>query len=113
MCAASSHMAFLAAASDAPVVSTVNPSPILADATAISFFGPLMLTALSVPFLKEKVGPRRWAAVVVGFIGALIVVRPGHAEFDWHALLIVASTVCSSFYQLFSRRYGQTERPDA
>jgi drug/metabolite transporter (DMT)-like permease len=51
--------------------------------------------------------------VVVGFIGALIVVRPGHADFEWHALLIVASTVCSAFYQLFSRRYGQTERPDA
>jgi hypothetical protein len=49
----------------------------------------------------------------VGFIGALIVVRPGHAGFDWHVLLIVASTICSSFYQLFSRRYGQTERPDA
>jgi drug/metabolite transporter (DMT)-like permease len=59
------------------------------------------------------VGPRRWAAVVVGFIGALIVVRPGHAGFDWHVLLIVASTICSSFYQIFSRRYGQSERPDA
>jgi drug/metabolite transporter (DMT)-like permease len=44
---------------------------------------------------------------------ALIVVRPGHAQFEWHSLLIVASTLCSAFYQLFSRRYGQTERPDA
>src|ERR1700752_3837712 len=69
--------------------------------------------ALSPKLLGEQVGPRRWAAVAVGFVGALIVVRPGHANFDWHALLIVASTVCSSFYQLFSRRYGQTERPDA
>ena len=34
-------------------------------------------------------------------------------HFDWHSLLIVASTLCSAFYQLFSRRYGQTERPDA
>ena len=71
------------------------------------------MTALSARLLGEPVGPRRWAAVVVGFIGALIVVRPGHAGFEWHALLIVASTVCSAFYQLFSRRYGQTERPDA
>jgi drug/metabolite transporter (DMT)-like permease len=49
----------------------------------------------------------------VGFIGAMIIVRPGHAGFDWHILWIVASTICSAFYQLFSRRYGQTERPDA
>jgi drug/metabolite transporter (DMT)-like permease len=49
----------------------------------------------------------------VGFVGALIIVRPGHEGFDWHILLIVMSTICSAFYQLFSRRYGQTERPDA
>lgn len=85
----------------------------LATAASISLASPIIVTALSARLLKEPVGPRRWAAVVVGFIGALIVVRPGHAGFDWHVLLIVASTVCSSFYQLFSRRYGQSERPDA
>ena len=85
----------------------------LATAAAISLSSPIIVTALSPKLLGEQVGPRRWAAVAVGFVGALIVVRPGHANFDWHALLIVASTVCSSFYQLFSRRYGQTERPDA
>ncbi|MBS0527603.1 MAG: DMT family transporter [Proteobacteria bacterium] len=85
----------------------------LATAAAISLSSPIIVTALSPKLLGEQVGPRRWAAVTVGFVGALIVVRPGHADFDWHALLIVASTVCSSFYQLFSRRYGQTERPDA
>jgi drug/metabolite transporter (DMT)-like permease len=85
----------------------------LATAAAISLASPIIVTALSARLLKEPVGPRRWAAVVVGFIGALIVVRPGHAGFDWHVLLIVASTVCSSFYQIFSRRYGQSERPDA
>jgi drug/metabolite transporter (DMT)-like permease len=85
----------------------------LATAAAISLSSPIIVTALSSRLLGEPVGPRRWAAVVVGFIGALIVVRPGHTDFDWHVLLIVASTICSSFYQLFSRRYGQTERPDA
>ena len=45
--------------------------------------------------------------------GALIVVRPGQAHFDWHALLIVGSTLCSALYQLYSRRYGPTERADA
>lgn len=85
----------------------------LATAAAISLSSPIIVTALSARLLKEPVGGRRWAAVAVGFVGALIVVRPGHANFDWHVLLIVASTVCSSFYQLFSRRYGQAERPDA
>src|ERR1043165_513365 len=65
---------------------------------------PLNLTALSARFLQEPVGRRRWAAVCVGFIGALIVVRPGQAHFDWHALLIVGSTLCSALYQLYSRR---------
>ena len=69
---------------------------------------PIIVTALSARLLGEPVGPRRWAAVCVGFIGALIVVRPGQARFDWHVLLIVASTICSAFYQLFSRRYGQS-----
>ena len=85
----------------------------LATAASISLTSPLVVTALSSKFLGEPVGPRRWAACAVGFVGALIVVRPGHAHFEWHSLLIVASTLCSSLYQLFSRRYGQTERPDA
>jgi drug/metabolite transporter (DMT)-like permease len=85
----------------------------LATAASISLTSPLIVTALSARFLGEPVGVRRWIAVCLGFAGALIVVRPGHAQFEWHSLLIVASTLCSAFYQLFSRRYGQTERPDA
>jgi len=85
----------------------------LATAASISLTSPLIVTALSARFLGEPVGVRRWIAVGLGFAGALIVVRPGHAEFEWHSLLIVASALCSAFYQLFSRRYGQTERPDA
>jgi drug/metabolite transporter (DMT)-like permease len=85
----------------------------LATAASISLTSPLIVTALSARFLGEPVGVRRWIAVCLGFVGAVIVVRPGHANFEWHSLLIVASTLCSAFYQLFSRRYGQTERPDA
>jgi len=85
----------------------------LATASSISLTSPIIVTALSSRLLGEKVGMHRWIAVGIGFIGALIVVRPGHADFDWHILLIVGSTICSSFYQLFSRRYGQAERPDA
>jgi drug/metabolite transporter (DMT)-like permease len=85
----------------------------LATAASISLTSPLIVTALSARFLGEPVGVRRWIAVCLGFVGAVIVVRPGHANFEWHSLLIVASTLCSAFYQLFSRRYGQAERPDA
>jgi drug/metabolite transporter (DMT)-like permease len=85
----------------------------LATAASISLTSPLIVTALSARFLGEPVGVRRWIAVCLGFIGAVIVVRPGHENFEWHSLLIVASTLCSAFYQLFSRRYGQAERPDA
>jgi drug/metabolite transporter (DMT)-like permease len=82
----------------------------LATAAAISLTSPLIVTGLSARFLQEPVGRRRWAAVCVGFAGALIVVRPGQAHFDWHALLIVGSTLCSALYQLYSRRYGPSER---
>lgn len=85
----------------------------LASAASISLTSPLIVTALSARFLGEPVGTKRWIAVCVGFAGALIVVRPGDANFNWYALLIVASTISSSLYQLYSRRYGQTERPDA
>ena len=85
----------------------------LASAASISLSSPLIVTALSARFLGEPVGTKRWIAVCVGFVGALIVVRPGDANFNWYALLIVASTISSSLYQLYSRRYGQTERPDA
>ena len=75
----------------------------LADATAISFVGPLMLTALSVPFLKEKVGPRRWAAVGVGFLGALIIIRPGPAMVQPAALLPLASSAAFAAYAICTR----------
>ena len=54
----------------------------LATATAIMFLSPVMITALSVPFLGEHVGVRRWVGVAAGLIGALIIIRPGAQEFD-------------------------------
>ena len=69
----------------------------LAETVAVSFAGPLFITALSVPLLKEKVGPRRWAAVAVGFIGVLIIMEPGTAVFQPAALWALAS---AAFYAL-------------
>src|SRR5690606_29043989 len=59
----------------------------LATATAIGFVGPLLVTALSVPLLKEKVGLRRWAAVIVGLAAVLIIIRPGAEVVHWAVFL--------------------------
>ena len=59
----------------------------LAEATVINFTGPLFMVALAGPMLGEAVGWRRWAAVLVGLAGAMIVVRPGSEVFQWAALL--------------------------
>lgn len=59
----------------------------LADATAITMGAPVVITVLSALILKEYVGPRRWAAVVVGFLGMLLIIRPGTSLFDPWALL--------------------------
>lgn len=76
----------------------------LADVVAISFTAPLLVTGLSVPVLGEHVGPRRWAAVGAGFVGMLIIVRPGAGVFQWAALLPLGMAVCYATYQLITRK---------
>jgi drug/metabolite transporter (DMT)-like permease len=63
----------------------------LADAVAIFFISPFLITIASVLFLGEVVGPRRWSAIVVGMIGVLIVLRPGTAAFQVASLLPMAA----------------------
>lgn len=67
--------AVLGVAMMAPFVYALRTLP-LSTAYAIFFIAPLLITALSVPILGERVGPRRWAAIVVGFLGVLVVLRP-------------------------------------
>ncbi len=81
----------------------------LADATAIGFVGPLMLTALSVPFLKEKVGPRRWAAVLIGFAASLIIIRPGWGMAQPAALLPLASSFAFASYAICTRLLARSD----
>ena len=69
----------------------------LGEAVAVSFAGPLFITALSVPLLAEKVGPRRWAAVGVGFVGVIVILRPGAEVFQPAALWALAS---AGFYAM-------------
>ena len=65
----------------------------MADATAMSFVSPLFITALSIPVLGEKVGLRRWSAIVVGLLGVLIVVRPGTSAFNPASIFPLLSSV--------------------
>lgn len=83
----------------------------VADAIAIFFVEPIMLTVMSAIFLKERIGIHRIGACIVGFIGTLIVVRPSFAEFGWVAVLpmICAFGVASNV--LISRVHSQRENP--
>ena len=79
----------------------------LATASAIGFTSPLIVTALSVPLLRESVGWRRWSAVLVGFAGALIVIRPGSGFHDPAVLLLLLSSLAYALYQIATRWVGQ------
>jgi drug/metabolite transporter (DMT)-like permease len=81
----------------------------LADATAIGLCAPLFMTALSVPLLKEHVGWRRWGAVLVGFGGMLLIVRPGSAVFQPVSLLPVGAAFGYALYMVTNRVLSVTE----
>ncbi|MGK0172192.1 MAG: drug/metabolite transporter (DMT)-like permease [Gammaproteobacteria bacterium] len=76
----------------------------LADVVAVMFVGPLLVTALSVPLLGEQVGPRRWAAVAVGFAGALIIIRPGSEMLDGVAILPLCAAMTNALYTITTRQ---------
>ena len=81
----------------------------LATFTAIVFSGPFFVAALSVPLLGESVGWRRWAAIGVGFIGVLIIVRPGSQSFEVALLIPVITAVFSALRDIVTRRISVTE----
>jgi drug/metabolite transporter (DMT)-like permease len=92
---------------------------LLASATAINFLGlrylqldqtsaimfavPLIICALSVPLLGERVGWRRWVAVLVGLVGVIVIVRPGFESFHWSMLMMVGNAFVAAFYFLLTR----------
>jgi drug/metabolite transporter (DMT)-like permease len=78
----------------------------LPTASAIAFVGPIIVTALSVPMLGEQVGIRRWTAVVLGFLGALVIIRPGSDVMQWGAVLVLMDAACYAVYQVLSRKVG-------
>ncbi|NBE08706.1 DMT family transporter [Paragemmobacter ruber] len=85
----------------------------MATTVALYFSAPLFITILSVVFLSETVGPRRWIALMAGFAGLLIMVRPGGALFDWAALLPVLSGLTYAISMIAARRLGTSETASA
>ena len=81
----------------------------LAEAVTIAFAAPLLVSALSQPLLGEHVGARRWAAVFVGFVGVLIVLRPSASLFNPAALAALGATICYAFLVLTARVFSRTE----
>lgn len=76
----------------------------LADVSALLFLAPLMMTAMAPAFLGESVGWRRWSAVLVGFAGMIVMLRPSADGLYWLALLPAASALTSAFRDLLTRR---------
>jgi drug/metabolite transporter (DMT)-like permease len=81
----------------------------LGDAVALEQSGPIFLTALSVPLLGERVGIRRWSAVIVGFVGVLIMTRPGAGVFDPAALLPLSAALLYAVAMIAIRKMSRSE----
>lgn len=81
----------------------------LVNTLTLAFTAPLMVTALSVPFLKEHVGWRRWTAVAIGFIGVLIILRPGAGTFSTASVAVLVAAFSYACLALTSRHLGKTE----
>ena len=81
----------------------------LVDALTLGFTAPLMLTALSVPLLGERVGWRRWSAVVVGFIGVLIILRPAGGDVSFASVAVLFAAFCYAVMAITARKLSTTE----
>lgn len=81
----------------------------LVDAITLYFISPIFITILAALVLRERVRARRWSAVAVGFIGALIVLRPGVSSVDWPQLLIIANAMFWSLSAIVMRIVGRTD----
>jgi drug/metabolite transporter (DMT)-like permease len=81
----------------------------LAEIAAIKFSGPLMITFLSVVILGETVGPRRWLALLVGFMGVLLIVRPGLAAFNMGSVFILISVLFYALAAMLTRKLQTTD----
>ncbi len=83
----------------------------MAKALTLAFVAPLVTTAISPFFLNEKVGLRRWVAVLVGFIGSLVVIRPGFLEFNLASIAALATGCFYGVYVVITRKLHSTDNP--
>ena len=83
----------------------------LAESSSISFLAPVLVTLMAAFILKEKVDLARWLAVAGGFVGVLIVIRPGSGLFAWASLLPLGTATCFAYYQILTRQLAHLENP--
>ena len=83
----------------------------LAEALTLAFVSPIIVTILSIFFLNEKVGLHRWSAVIVGFIGVIIIIRPGFIEFNFASFSALAAGISYAFYIMYTRKLSFTDSP--
>ncbi len=83
----------------------------LADFTAIGFASPLLVAALSAPLLKERISLHGWVAVLCGFAGVLVIVRPGTGTIAWGAIFPLATAFFFALYQLLTRLVSRDDDP--
>ncbi len=81
------------------------------EAIAISFVAPLVVTFLAWPLLGERITFLRLASVVIGFVGVVIVIRPGSSVFQWSSLMMLASAIFYAIYQIVVRRVAAVDSP--
>jgi len=79
--------------------------------TAIVMIVPLVVTLLAATSLGERVSPLRWLLVVGGFVGALVIIRPGSEGFTWALLLPLGLVITNSWFQVLTSRLARTEQP--
>lgn len=79
--------------------------------TAIVMISPLVITLLAGTLLGEKVSKLRWVLMTGGFVGALVIIRPGHEAFQWTALLPLCLVATNSWFQVLTSRLAKTEDP--
>jgi drug/metabolite transporter (DMT)-like permease len=101
---------FLLAAATSLYFTSLKVLP-LADAAAIGFVMPLFVAVLAVPMLAERLDLSRGIAILVGLVGALLIVRPGSDVFTLYALLPVAMAICNALYQILTRKVAGQEHP--
>ena len=83
----------------------------LAKALTLAFVAPLIVTSFSPIFLGEKVGFRRWSAVIIGFIGSLVVIRPGFVEINLASIAALGTGVMYGFYLIITRKLSTSDNP--